>query len=134
MGRAVVTVVALAGAAVAGIAAQAGESRVGALALALLAGIALSLMLRGSAVRILGVLLTVLAVTAAGWSAQLGEWVSFVGFVITAIASTGFVLWGPTWQKRHRSDRDRPVDFWQAMDEGDDPTDEQGVHRSTPSG
>ena len=134
MGRGLVTLVAAVGLAVAAIAAQAAESRVGTLALALGAGLALSLMLRGTALRILGVLLTVLAVAAAGWSAQLGQWVSLAGFMIAAVAFLGFILWGPRWIRRHRSDADRPVDLWQAMDQGDDPTDEQSVDHPSASG
>ena len=102
IGRAPVTLVAAAGAVTAGIAAQAASSPVGSLAWAAATGIGLSLMLRGAGLRVVGVLLTVIAVMGAGWSVQAGQWVAAAGFAVAAVASLGLVLWGPRWRSSER--------------------------------
>ncbi|HQD21906.1 MAG TPA: hypothetical protein PKY27_06580 [Arachnia sp.] len=123
IGRAPVTLVAAAGAVTAGIAAQAASSPVGSLAWAAAAGIGLSLMLRGAGLRVVGVLLTVIAVMGAGWSVQAGQWVAAAGFAVAAVASLGLVLWGPRWRSDRGSGGARALDPWAAMDKGEDPTD-----------
>lgn len=129
IGRGSVTLAAVVGAAVAGIAAQVVGSNVGALALAVLAGIGLSLLVQGAALRVLGIVLALLALVGAGWAVTLGLWLAAAGFAVSALGCLGMVVWGPRWVRRHRSDAERPVDYWQAMDAGDDPTSEQAVHR-----
>ncbi|MBK7821235.1 MAG: hypothetical protein IPJ61_09185 [Tessaracoccus sp.] len=122
IGRAPVTLAAAAGAVTAGIAAQAASSPVGSLAWAAAAGIGLSLMLRGVGLRVVGVLLTALAVTGAGWSVQAGQWVACAGFAVVAVAALGVVVWGPRWRTERASGSGRALDPWAAMDKGEDPT------------
>ncbi|NHB86010.1 hypothetical protein G7085_19690 [Tessaracoccus sp. HDW20] len=125
-GRWPVTLLAVAGALIAGVAAQTAGSSLASLAWALAAGVGLSLMLRGFGLRIVGILLAGLAVAGIGWAAQSGQWTPLVGFVATLIASLGFVVWGPAWRHRRSTGREAPADLWKAMDEGYDPTGEQG--------
>lgn len=127
-GRGLVTVVAVIGAAVAGISAQVASSSVGALALALLAGIGASLLVRGGALRALGVVLVILATGGAVVAGTQQLWATLAGFAIASLGCLGMIAWGPNWVRQHRSDAERPVDYWQAMDAGEDPTGEQSVH------
>ena len=53
---------------------------------------------------------------------------------VAGVAALGFVAWGPGWRLRQRREREVQVDYWKAMDEGDDPTDEQGSHPGDKSG
>lgn len=133
-GRWPVTLLAAAGALVAGVAAQTAASPVASLAWALLAGVGLSLMLRGVGLRIVGVLLTALATASAFWAAQAALWVSVAGFAVVALSAVGFILWGPGWAGRARRETDRPVDVWASMDQGSDPTAEQDVRGSDEAG
>ena len=80
-------------------------------------------MLRGAGLRVVGVLLTVIAVMGAGWSVQAGQWVAAAGFAVAAVASLGLVLWGPRWRSDRGSGGARALDPWAAMDKGEDPTD-----------
>ena len=124
-GRWPVTLFAVAGAMLAGIAAQVGSSPLASLAWALAAGVGLSLMLHGFGLRIVGVALTCLAVVGIGWAAQVGQWVALVGFVLVTVAGLGFTVRGPNW-RHQRVRRQSAPGLWQAMDPGGDPTDEQG--------
>ncbi|MFT3886891.1 MAG: hypothetical protein QM713_01825 [Arachnia sp.] len=125
IGRGPVTLAVAAGALTAGIAAQAAESPVGSLAWAAAAGIGLSLMLRGVGLRVVGVLVVLIGVGGAVWSAQSAQWVPLAGFVVCAVAAVGMVLWGPGWQARRGDAPERRVDAWAAMDKGDDPTESE---------
>jgi hypothetical protein len=124
-----VTLLAALAGVVAGATAQAAGSPVASLAWALLAGVGLSLMLRGGGLRVLGVLLTVLATASAGWAVQARVWPSAAGFAVVALASVGITVAGPRWAGRSRAAVDRPRDLWQSMDAGEDPTAEHGVPR-----
>ncbi len=123
IGRAPVTLVVAAGAVTAGIAAQAASSPVGSVAWAAAAGVGFSLMLRGVGLRVVGVLLAALATAGAAWSVQAGQWVAFAGFVVAAIGTLGFVMWGPRWRSGRSTGEARALDPWAAMDKGEDPTD-----------
>ena len=125
-GRWSVTLLAAAGALIAGVSAQVGGSPLASLGWAVAAGVGLSLMLRGVGLRIVGVLLASLSMASLVWAAKAGQWVALVGFVAVLVASFGFVVWGPSWRHRRVDEREAPADLWKAMDEGADPTDEQG--------
>ena len=133
-GRWAFTLLTAAGALVAGLAAQSAGAPLASLAWALLAGIGLSLMLRGFGLRIVGMLLVALAVGGVVWGVQSAQWVPVAGFAVAGDAALGFVAWGPGWRLRQRREREVQVDYWKAMDEGDDPTDEQGSHPGDKSG
>lgn len=133
-GRWAVTLLTAAGVLVAGLAAQSAGAPLASLAWALLAGIGLSLMLRGFGLRIVGMLLVALAVGGVVWGVQSAQWVPVAGFAVAGVAALGFVAWGPGWRLRQRREREVQVDYWKAMDEGDDPTDEQGSHPGDKSG
>lgn len=124
-GRLPVTLLTTAAALLAGLTAQSAGSNLASLAWVLLAGVALSLMLRGFGLRIIGILLTVVAVAAAGWAVQAGQWMPLVGFCLAAVGTLGFAWFGPGWRLRQRAERRPQADLWKAMDAGEDPTDEQ---------
>lgn len=124
-GRWPVTLAAAFGALLAGGAAQVGGSPLASLGWALAAGVGLSLMLRGFGLRIVGVLLSVLAVVGAGWAIQEGQWVASGGFVLVVVAALGILVWGPNWRQSHSGREAAREDPWKAMDRGLDPTAEQ---------
>lgn len=115
------TLLALLGALVATLTAQASGSPLIGLGLAILAGLALSLMLYGAALRVLACLITALAVLSAGWAGQLAQWIVVAGFVVVAVAGLGVAWWGPRWQRRSKEKAVR-LDTWAAIDAGEDPT------------
>lgn len=126
-GRWGVTLVTAAGALVAGIAAQSAGSPLASLAWAVLAGIGLSLMLRGFGLRIVGIILAAVGIGGAGWAVQAGQWIPLTGFVVVLFGAGGYLAWGPGWRHRPRPERVAHTDLWKAMDEGEDPTGEQVV-------
>lgn len=126
-GRWAVTLLTALAALIAGISAQSGGSNLASLAWALLAGVALSLMLSGFGLRIVGILLTAVAVLAAGWAVQAGQWIALAGFCVAAVGALGYTWFGPGWRLRPRAERRSQADLWKAMDEGEDPTGEQGA-------
>ena len=126
-GRFTITALAAIGALVAGFSAQAAESNVSSLAWALAAGVGLSLMLSGAALRILAVVLAPIAAGGAVWAAQGGLWVTVAAFAVAGGAVLAMVWWGPGWAMRRRAARSSDLDPWKAMDEGLDPTAEQDV-------
>ncbi len=124
-GRWPVTLLAVVGALLAGVSAQAAGSTLASVGWAVAAGVGLSLMLRGFGLRVVGILLAVVSIGGIAWSAQASQWIPLAGFVLSLVASAGFVIWGPSWRHRQRTRTDAPADLWKTMDEGVDPTDEQ---------
>lgn len=125
-GRLPATLLAVVGALLAVVAAHVGGSPLASPAWAIAAGIGLTLMLRGVGLRVVGVVLVALAITGAGWAIASAQWVALAGFALCVLAASAFVVWGPGWRARRPPRADAPVDLWKAMDEGGDPTDEQG--------
>lgn len=125
-GRWPVTLLAVVGALLAGIGGQVGGSSLASVGWAVAAGVGLSLMLRGFGLRVVGILLVVVSIGGLAWSVQAAQWVPLAGFTLSLLASVGFVVWGPTWRNQARDRTDAPADLWKAMDEGADPTGEQG--------
>ncbi len=131
-GRAPATLVATAGALLATLGSQAASSPLIGPALAVLAGLALSLMLYRTALRVLGVAVTALSVAGLGWAVSLGAWLVAAGFAVSAAGLLGVVVWGPRWVRRSPA-AERRLDDWSAMDAGLDPTttgDEQRPDRA----
>lgn len=133
-GRGPVTVATAAAGLVVVLAAQAAGSPLGSVAWALLAGVGLSLMLRGFSLRIVGIALATLAVAGAGWAAVEARWIELGGFVVAAVAAAGFVVWGPGWVRRPSAGPRAGSDPWKAMDEGIDPTDGDEQDMRQPGG
>lgn len=133
-GRLPTTLLAILGALLAAISAQVGASPLASMGWAIAAGVGLTLMLRGVGLRIVGVLIAVLGVTGAGWAVQAGAWVAGGGFVLCIVAAGGFIVWGPGWHARRSPRAAAPADLWKVMDEGGDPTAEQGSPRQGDTG
>lgn len=121
----------LAGTALGGIAGQGADAALGAIALAVGAGIGLSLMLRGVGLRIVGILITMLATIGGAVSvmaATAGQglaWAALAGFL--AVIGAGFFLLrdGPGWASVGADRPARPKDLWKQIDEGIDPTSDE---------
>lgn len=90
------------------------------IAWAVLAAFALSMMLHGFGLRVLGVLLALLAIAGGVAAAVVQPWiiVAFGGVLVSAVL---MVIVGPGW-KRRRPGRVAQRDMWKDMDEGRDPT------------
>lgn len=128
--RAPLTLIAIAGALVATLAAQVDGSSFLGLGLAILAGLGLSLMLRGTALRVLAVVLTVLSIASAGWAFAVVAWLVGAGFVLSALGAAAIIWFGPTWLARS-PEAARKLDDWAAMDSGVDPTDAEDEQEPT---
>lgn len=119
--RALTTILGLAGAggaAIAGNFLDAAATR--GVAWAGLAALALSLMLHGRGLRVLGVLLALLSVTGIVVSVMEQPWV-VVAFVALLVASALFVVVGPSW-RTERAPRVQQRNLWEELDKGEDPT------------
>ncbi|HMR48814.1 MAG TPA: Trp biosynthesis-associated membrane protein [Arachnia sp.] len=133
MTRGITLILGLAGAALAGFTGQSVDAALGAIALAVAAGLGLSLMLRGVGLRIVGVLVTVLATIGAGLSVasaaggQGVAWASLGGFLAVLVAGYSLLRYGPGWAALAADRPAHPKDLWKQIDEGLDPTsDESG--------
>jgi hypothetical protein len=117
-----VTLLGAAGALTAGVAGNAtGEPAISGAGWAALAGIALSLMLHGTGLRIVGILIAVLAVlgvVVVGW----GSWAGIA--LVPVLVAGALMAWaGPKWDRGERRQRQPAKDLWSRMDAGEDPTD-----------
>lgn len=115
------TLVGVIGALAAGIlASTAPAPEVGGLAWAILAGLALSLMLHGVGLRVLGGVIAVLAALG-GVLSVLTVWWLVVCFVPVLASGLLMLVFGPSWA-RGRQKKETVKDMWKQLDEGDDPT------------
>ncbi|WP_296139013.1 hypothetical protein [uncultured Tessaracoccus sp.] len=120
-GRGPTTVFGAAGALGVGIAATTLEAPAPAgVAWAVLAAFALSLMLHGPGLRVLGVLVGLLSVLGGALAVASAPWL-VVGFVATLLAAVMMVLRGTTWRVRRRQ-ASMHRSMWEELDEGHDPT------------
>ena len=85
-----------------------------------LAALALSLMLHGRGLRVVGVLLALLSVAGIVASIMEQPWVA-VAFVALLVASALFVVVGPSW-RTERAPRVQQRSLWEELDKGEDPT------------
>lgn len=128
-GRLPVTLVAVAGALVAVLAAQATDAST-ALGLATLAGLGLGMMLAGTRLRVLAVLVVLLAIGGGVRAAANGAWIALAGFVVAGIGSAATAAWGPGWLRRSPEQAKR-LDDWAAMDAGLDPTNDDELDETS---
>ncbi len=120
-GRGPATVLGAAGALGVGIAATTLEAPGPAgVAWAVLAAFALSLMLHGPGLRVVGVLVGLLSVLGGALAVTSAPWL-VVGFVATLVAAVVMVVRGPTWRIR-RGQASTHRSMWEDLDEGHDPT------------
>lgn len=88
---------------------------------AALAGLALSLMLHGFGLRVLGALIALLGVGGAAVSFSSQLWM-VLPFGLVLASGILMMIAGPGWL-RNRAPKQPTDDWWQRMDAGDDPTD-----------
>lgn len=103
-----------------------------ALALTSLAGAAAVLAARGWMRRAVGVLLAAAGLTAIALGVDTGAWWAVVGGVATTAGGAWTAWRGPRWSRlSERYDRTAPADdsaraLWEALDRGEDPTQDPG--------